>query len=140
MNKIAICFFLFVFSQNANAQLLDKELRPYESIIRDSLETYGDIRGERVDIYSRKIGSLIQDRIVVFEIGLTVSHGYKRLAILSNQKLFIQKGVSIENEIDFLRSIFLKSKYCYKLSDYIELDKKINYIYQFNKSPPWKKD
>ena len=124
---------------SAVAQLLDRHLQNYESVVRDSLVAFGDLP-EPASVYSREIIALNKDRIYVYEVGVTMSHGYRRLAILHKSTLYVLKGKIIESDTKLLYSILKKSTHYYKMSTFVRLVDSIDSIFKYNIHPPWKRE
>jgi hypothetical protein len=144
MKSILIVIFSVIFTIKSNAQLLDIELNRYSNLICDSLKLFEAVDSTRSCaeinelIYSRRI-KLNISVVKYYEIGLTVSHGYKYIGILRGthfkllrSKDFLKEYSEIINSLQIDNTKVYLSKMCNFLME-------IKGVYDYNLNPPWRR-
>ena len=145
--KLLIVFCLSFFLNEAKSQILDKPLNNYKKFIWQKFNSYGEIDDTSKKfsdienlIYSRELNKPAKDiKIRYFEIGLTVSHGYKYVGILSKGKLSILPSRNFANEYDSIKIPLQKLNIDFRGRRYISFLRDIKNIYNYNFAPPWKR-
>lgn len=144
MKFFTLFFLSIVFSSQMKAQLLDIELDKYSNIICDSLKKFNEIDSSRTCVeikqlmYSRKI-KLNVGTVSYYEIGLTVSHGYKYLGIFDGKIFKILKSKDFTEDYLEIIKPFLTKKDKTDLNSFYFFWTEIKELYDYNINPPWKK-
>lgn len=145
MRSFLFVLLSIVFVPVLKAQLLDVELHGFSNIICDSLKKFGEVDSTRSCIeikkliYSRQI-ELNISTVKYYEIGLTVSHGYKFVGILSNRGFMLLRSKDFSDEYSEIINPFLVDENAKVfLTSLCVFFKDIKDIYDYNVNSPWKK-
>jgi len=91
-------------------------------------------------IYSRELNSFLNKKIIYYEMGLTVSHGYKYLAILHNRELNILLTSKFADEFRNIINPLNRINKFIKSNEVLNCLLRVNELYDYNLNPPWKKE
>lgn len=146
MKKYLMVIFCVVFTIKSEAQLLDIELSRYSNLICDSLKLFEAVDSTRSCaeinelIYSRQIDYKLNVSVVkYYEIGLTVSHGYKYIGILRGTHFKLLRCNDFLNEYsDIINSLQIDNTKV-NLSTMCDFLMEIKKMYDYNLNPPWRK-
>lgn len=145
MKIFILVFFSIIFCTSIKAQLVDLELMKYTNVMCDSLKLFGEIGSNRSFIevnkliYSRQI-KLNISTVKYYEIGLTVSHGYKYIGVLSSESFKLLRSRDFSKEYsEIINPLLVDKKTKILLTDIGVFFKEIKEIYDYNLNPPWKK-
>jgi hypothetical protein len=126
------------------AQLLDLPLKKHKLEIVQFIKNNGGVIDTLQELntvtdllYSRKLKQFTRDKVAFYEMGLTVSHGYKYLAILNNEKLTMLKTRDFSYDFKIIIAVLKNIKAIQKLDEVALFLSDVKDIYDYNSNPPW---
>ena len=146
--RVSICLCALFLSYNGlKAQTLDKSLLKHQQFffnflkkqraIDDTSTKFSEVKEL---MYSRELNNFLNKKVIYYEMGLTVSHGYKYLGILQNGKLHILLTKKFADEfIDIINPLKKINKFI-KTDEVLKCLIQIKDLYDHNLNPSWKKE